>query len=90
MTTSARIAVTPVQMVTILATTCIIYFLSQKHHAAAMPSTSDATLQSASPFHPVLQQQLVLLIRGERRYHARFFFRLAAVWYYAYCVPSPA
>ena len=55
-----------------------------------MPSTSDATLQSASPLHPVLQKQLVLLILGERRYHARFFFRLAAVWYYAYCVPSPA
>ena len=53
---------------------------AQKHHAAAMPSTSDATLQSASPFHPVLQKQLVLLILGERRYHARFFFRLAAVW----------
>ena len=51
-----------------------------------MPSTSDATLQSASPLHPVLQKQLVLLILGERRYHARFFFRLAAV----YCVPSPA
>ena len=45
-----------------------------------MPSTSDATLQSASPLHTVLQKQVVLLILGERSYHARFFFRLAAVW----------
>ena len=44
-----------------------------------MPSTSDATLQCASPLHPVLQKQVVLLILGERRYHARFFSRFAAV-----------
>ena len=44
-----------------------------------MPSVLDATLQSASPLHPVLQKQLVSLILGERRYHARFFFRLDIV-----------
>jgi hypothetical protein len=45
-----------------------------------IPSTSDATLQSASPLHPVLSKQVVLLSLGERKYHARFFVRFAAVW----------